>query len=82
MFKGARRGGPAGSVQGPVASHSVGAACHVDRDELLQFVADFVAEKEASLTAGAEADASLGGALALLKRLEREWKGLPRAEST
>ncbi|QLL31952.1 hypothetical protein HG536_0C01200 [Torulaspora globosa] len=83
MFKSARRAGLAGSaVQVPVAVHAAGAAQHVDRDELLQFVGAFVAEKEAAITVGGggeEVDATLGGALAQLKRFERDLKGLAPA---
>lgn len=80
MFKGARRHGLAGSaVQAPLVVHSAGPAVHVDRDELLQFVGGFVADKEALMTVGAggeDVDVNLSGALAQLRRFERDLKGL------
>ncbi|QLQ82360.1 hypothetical protein HG537_0H01210 [Torulaspora globosa] len=76
MLKGARRTGPIGPLQVPVAVHVAGFARHVDRDELLQFITSFVAEKESALTVGGEhVDATLGGAMAQLQRFQRDLQG-------
>lgn len=76
IMKGMRRSGSA--VHVPVVVGAAGVREHVGRDELVQFVGEFIAEKEALATVGGsdDADVSLGAALSQLRRLERELQGL------
>ncbi|QEU61014.1 Rpa14 [Kluyveromyces lactis] len=98
MLRGTRR--PANStLNTPVVVHTVGTPTYLSKDEVLQFLASFIAEKEsvpgvtlasneASTTQGAVTsggisademalDTQLSSALAQLKRVERDFKGLP-----
>lgn len=66
------------TLDSPVVVH-VGQPEHVDRDQVLKFLDTFVADKEAQLTVGADADADvhLTSALSQLKRIQRDCQGLP-----
>lgn len=54
-------------LSGPVVVKQRGVPQHVSREEMLAFLDKFVQQKE---------DAT-GGSLALLKRIQRDFKGLP-----
>lgn len=77
MFKTARRT-VATTLDAPVVMHA-GHPDHADRAQVLGFLNAFVADKEAQLTVGAdvEADVHLTSALSQLKRIQRDFQGLP-----
>ncbi|CDO93996.1 unnamed protein product [Kluyveromyces dobzhanskii CBS 2104] len=98
MLRGTRR--PANStLNTPVVVHSVGEPSYLSKEEILQFLSTFIADKETvpsvtlssndaainqgSVTSGGigademALDTQLSSALAQLKRVERDFKGLP-----
>ena len=93
MFKGQRRIGfnTQTTLNAPVVVHRTGAAHHCSKDEVLQFLDAFVQSKESIIdtqapgsgAAGESAmlslDTNLSSALAQLKRVQRDFKGLPPA---
>ncbi|SCV04567.1 LAMI_0H17172g1_1 [Lachancea mirantina] len=58
------------TLNSPVVVHA-GASEHVSDEKILQFLSAFIKERED------EADADTSGALAQLRRIERDFKGLP-----
>ena len=93
MFKGQRRIGfnTQTTLNAPVVVHRTGAAHHCSKDEVLQFLDAFVQSKESIIDTQAPGTASngesamlsldtnLSSALAQLKRVQRDFKGLPPA---
>ncbi|SCW04175.1 LAFE_0H07734g1_1 [Lachancea fermentati] len=66
------RRSPHSAVDHPVVVHA-GAREHVSQDDVLRFLAKFIQEREE------DADADTAGTLAQLRRVERDFKGLPPA---
>ena len=93
MFKGQRRIGfnTQTTLNAPVVVHRTGAAHHCSKDEVLQFLDAFVQSKESIIDTQAPGtssngesamlslDTNLSSALAQLKRVQRDFKGLPPA---
>lgn len=85
MLKSTRRPGfaPASTLNTPVVAHALAPPQHVSHDEMLQFLDRFIGERELAIgdhSLGADAtatDTSLSSALSQLKRLQRDFKGLP-----
>lgn len=63
---------PHNALDRPVVMHA-GPRDHISEDQVLQFLGRFIRERED------EADADASGALAQLRRVERDFKGLPPA---
>ncbi|SCU89597.1 LAFA_0E19328g1_1 [Lachancea sp. 'fantastica'] len=63
---------PHNTLDRPVVMHA-GQRQHVSEDEILQFLAQFIQERET------DGDADATGAVAQLRRIERDFKGLPPA---
>lgn len=70
-------------LNSPIVAHTNGRPQHVSRDEMLQFLERFINEKEtlggdqALGTDAAASDISLSSALSQLKRVQRDFQGLP-----
>ncbi|AQZ17524.1 RPA14 (YDR156W) [Zygosaccharomyces parabailii] len=85
MLKGTRRPGfaPSSTLNTPIVAHALAPPTHVSHDEMLQFLDKFISERELTVSdqnIGADANAtdiSLSSALSQLKRLHRDFKGLP-----
>ncbi|GCF00878.1 hypothetical protein ZYGM_001429 [Zygosaccharomyces mellis] len=85
MLRGTRRPGFATNnpLNSPIVAHTNGKPQHVSRDEMLQFLEKFISEKEtlsgdqALGTDAASSDISLSSALSQLKRVQRDFQGLP-----
>ncbi|AAS54315.1 AGL176Wp [Eremothecium gossypii ATCC 10895] len=91
MIRGGRR--PiVSSLNQPVVLHVAGPPQHLDKDSALRFLSVFIEEKETAAVLGAAGgavvtsggvgseggvDTALSSALAQLKRMERDLKGLP-----
>lgn len=68
------------TLNSPVVVHSAGAAEHVTKDEVLQFLDGFITEKESLVVVGGnneDVDVNLSTALSQLRRIQRDFKGLP-----
>lgn len=70
------------TLNAPVVLHATGEAQHVSKDEVLEFLDGFISEKESLIGADGSAgsingDISLSTALSQLKRIQRDFKGLP-----
>ncbi|CUS24090.1 LAQU0S13e03048g1_1 [Lachancea quebecensis] len=66
------RRSPHNPLANPVVMHA-GPREHVSQEQAMQFLGRFIREREE------EADADASGALAQLRRVERNFKGLPPA---
>lgn len=70
------------TLNAPVVLHATGTPQHVSKDEVLQFLEGFISDKESLIGADGSAgnvngDISLSTALSQLKRIQRDFKGLP-----
>lgn len=70
------------TLNAPVVLHATGEPQHVSKDEVLEFLDGFISEKESLIGAdgsagGINGDISLSAALSQLKRIQRDFKGLP-----
>ncbi|CEP61415.1 DNA-directed RNA polymerase I subunit RPA14 LALA0_S03e02344g [Lachancea lanzarotensis] len=63
---------PHNALDRPVVMH-VGTRQHVSEDEVLNFLAQFIQEREI------DGDTDATGAVGQLRRIERDFKGLPPA---
>ncbi|SCV05328.1 LANO_0H05072g1_1 [Lachancea nothofagi CBS 11611] len=63
---------PHNTLDRPVVLHA-GTREHASQEQVMQFLGRFIKEREE------EADAEASGALAQLRRVERDFKGLPPA---
>ncbi|SCV00681.1 LAME_0G11320g1_1 [Lachancea meyersii CBS 8951] len=63
---------PHNTLDRPVVMHP-GSRQHVSESEVLQFLGQFIQERES------EGDTDASGAVAQLRRIERDFKGLPPA---
>lgn len=86
MLRGTRRPGFAGNsaLNTPIVAHANGEPQHVSRDEMLQFLERFISEKETlggdqalGTDAAASSDISLSTSLSQLRRVQRDFRGLP-----
>nr|2RF4_B Chain B, DNA-directed RNA polymerase I subunit RPA4 [Saccharomyces cerevisiae]2RF4_D Chain D, DNA-directed RNA polymerase I subunit RPA4 [Saccharomyces cerevisiae]2RF4_F Chain F, DNA-directed RNA polymerase I subunit RPA4 [Saccharomyces cerevisiae] len=78
MMKGSRRTGnnTATTLNTPVVIHATQLPQHVSTDEVLQFLESFIDEKENII----DIDTNLSSSISQLKRIQRDFKGLPPAQ--
>lgn len=97
MFKTARRADYSTPLNTPIVIHRVGKPQHVNKDEVLRFLEDFITTKEnlidnttlginsendtsnGSTDAMINIDTNLTSGLSQLKRIQRDFQGLPPA---